>query len=268
MRSCRPSTISTPEGDDLPSDSYALSLSCRNHWKEWRMYSRKHSTRWVEIRKDSVLFLLITRSLFCAVVWIVICFLTITLLCLYISASDSKPLRARNYDTEDSFGESAGSLFYSASGYTPFHNFMLNSDYRDVPRTQTSSRGMVASDHGKCSDMGGKILNWNGNAMDAAVTTALCIGIRNPFASGTGGGTFILVHLDNGTSTVIDAREVAPKRATEEMFKGRGSDRSPLFSVQIVIQVTLVLIQPREDCRLRFRWNCWVSRCCTKSTGS
>ena len=155
-------------------------------------------------------------------IWIVLCSLTITFLCLYISAKDLKSSRADNHGGQESLGESANSLFYSETGYSPFRRFEMNSDYRDVPRTQTSSRGMVASDHGKCSDMGGKILNWGGNAMDAAVTTALCIGIRNPFASGTGGGTFILVHLKDGTSTVIDAREVAPGHATQDMFEGRG----------------------------------------------
>ena len=59
-----------------------------------------------------------------------------------------------------------------------------------------------------------------GNAIDAAVATALCQGIYNPMASGIGGGTFMLIRLANGTAAVIDAREVAPAAANETMFSG------------------------------------------------
>lgn len=52
---------------------------------------------------------------------------------------------------------------------------------------------MVAADHGRCSDMGLKILQSGGNAVDATVATALCQGIMNPMSSGLGGGAFILL---------------------------------------------------------------------------
>ena len=166
-------------------------------------------------------------------VWIVLSCLTVTFLCLYISASDSKSSTAANRGRQESSEESADSLFYSETGYHPFAHFQLNSDYRGVQRTQASSQGMVASDHGECSDMGGEILKKGGNAMDAAVTTALCIGIHNPFASGTGGGAFILMHLKDGTSSVIDAREVAPRRATQDMFQGNERHMAPLCSLEM-----------------------------------
>ena len=56
--------------------------------------------------------------------------------------------------------------------------------------------------------------------MDSAVTTALCQGIMSPAASGLGGGNFMIIRSPNGTTEVIDAREVAPAAATENMFKG------------------------------------------------
>ena len=67
------------------------------------------------------------------------------------------------------------------------------------------------------------VLEQGGNAVDAAVATALCQGIYNPMASGIGGGTFLLIRLANGTSAVIDAREVAPAAANETMFSGASS---------------------------------------------
>lgn len=84
--------------------------------------------------------------------------------------------------------------------------------------------GAVAADQGACSQMGAEQLEAGGNAADAAVTVALCLGVRRPYASGLGGGAFILVHMErNGTQEVIDAREEAPAGASERMYVGRPS---------------------------------------------
>ena len=79
----------------------------------------------------------------------------------------------------------------------------------------------MASDHGTCSQMGVDRLRAGGNAVDAAVTVALCLGVVRPFSSGLGGGAFILISLANGTSEVVDAREEAPAAATERMYVGK-----------------------------------------------
>lgn len=49
--------------------------------------------------------------------------------------------------------------------------------------------GAVATDDGRCSDIGNNILkNLGGNAIDAAVAVTLCLGIVNPSGSSVGGG--------------------------------------------------------------------------------
>ncbi|KDD74433.1 gamma-glutamyltranspeptidase [Helicosporidium sp. ATCC 50920] len=68
--------------------------------------------------------------------------------------------------------------------------------------------------------MGLGILQAGGNAVDAAVTTALCQGVMNPAASGLGGGHFMLVRTPGGEAELVDAREVAPAAAHRDMFKG------------------------------------------------
>lgn len=85
-------------------------------------------------------------------------------------------------------------------------------------RSAQGFRGAVASDEGRCSAMGTRCLQRGGNAADAAVTTALCLGVLNPMASGIGGGGFLLLRLTNGTAKAFDMREVAPAASSENMY--------------------------------------------------
>ena len=94
----------------------------------------------------------------------------------------------------------------------------VGADYRGRPRSLLAAGGAVASDHGRCSDAGAAILRAGGNAADAAVTTALCLGVHNPMASGIGGGALILVRGAKGAVTAIDAREAAPAGAAADMY--------------------------------------------------
>ena len=66
-------------------------------------------------------------------------------------------------------------------------------DFRGRPREVVSATGTVAADHGRCSEMGLGALKDGGNAVDAAVVTALCQGIYNPMASGVGGGHLMII---------------------------------------------------------------------------
>ena len=57
-----------------------------------------------------------------------------------------------------------------------------------------------------------------GNAFDAAIAATLCQGVLNPFASGAGGGAFIVARAANGTAEFIDGRETAPAAANVTMY--------------------------------------------------
>lgn len=81
------------------------------------------------------------------------------------------------------------------------------------------SKAMVSSDVPLCSTMGKQILLKGGNAADAAVTVALCIGSINLHSSGIGGGGFIVTTNGNQTWS-IDARERAPALAGKNMYDG------------------------------------------------
>ncbi|KAL0308545.1 UNVERIFIED_CONTAM: Glutathione hydrolase 3 [Sesamum radiatum] len=51
-----------------------------------------------------------------------------------------------------------------------------------------SQQAVVAADDGRCSEIGVIVLEKGGHAVDAAVATALCLGVVGPMSSGIGGG--------------------------------------------------------------------------------
>ena len=71
----------------------------------------------------------------------------------------------------------------------------------------TSSRGMVASVHPLATDAGVATLKGGGNAIDAAIATALTLGVVDGHNSGIGGGCFILIRRADGQFAAIDGRE-------------------------------------------------------------
>ncbi|XP_062184914.1 glutathione hydrolase 1-like [Phragmites australis] len=84
----------------------------------------------------------------------------------------------------------------------------------------TSPHGAVAADDGRCSRIGRDALREGGSAVDAAVATALCLGVVSPASSGVGGGAFMIVRLADGTAVAYDSRETAPHAASKDMYGG------------------------------------------------
>ena len=78
--------------------------------------------------------------------------------------------------------------------------------------------GVVASVQPLATQAGIAAFQRGGNAVDAAVATALTLGVVDNHNSGIGGGCFILIRTAEGELIAIDGREAAPKSATREMF--------------------------------------------------
>jgi gamma-glutamyltranspeptidase / glutathione hydrolase len=79
--------------------------------------------------------------------------------------------------------------------------------------------GMVASQSRLASLIGIDILKRGGNAVDAAVAVGLALAVTYPEAGNLGGGGFMLIRLRRkGLATVIDYREMAPRKASRDIF--------------------------------------------------
>jgi gamma-glutamyltranspeptidase/glutathione hydrolase len=99
------------------------------------------------------------------------------------------------------------------------------------------AKAMVVSDEKLASDVGAGIMKRGGNAIDAAVAVGFALAVVNPEAGNIGGGGFMLVRLANGRAAFIDYREVAPAKASREMYVKPGGtvdSQASLFGYRAV----------------------------------
>lgn len=95
-------------------------------------------------------------------------------------------------------------------------------------KVATSKSGLVASVHPLATGEGVAALNRGGNAVDAAIATALTLGVVDQHNSGLGGGCFILIRRADGKLFAIDGRETAPAKATRDMYLRDGQPQPEL----------------------------------------
>ncbi|HVU86338.1 MAG TPA: gamma-glutamyltransferase [Pirellulales bacterium] len=118
-----------------------------------------------------------------------------------------------------------------------------------APAVQTvnAERGMVVSVSPEASDAGLAILRRGGNAVDAAVATALALAVTYPGAGNIGGGGFMLVWPGDGQEPAcVDYRETAPAAATADMF---AKNRAPYSHMAVGVPGT-----PRGLALAHKRW--------------
>ena len=105
-----------------------------------------------------------------------------------------------------------------------FASYIQSTDYIDYPHPfhpTTSSSGMVVSQSALSSDIGIKILDMGGNAVDAAVAVGFSLATTLPRAGNIGGGGFMLIYLkDKDEVFYIDYRSKSPKNSSIEKLLG------------------------------------------------
>ena len=92
-------------------------------------------------------------------------------------------------------------------------------------------RGMVVSQSHDAALAGGAVLDAGGNAVDAAVATALALAVVEPWNSGLGGIGFAVVHrAGQARAEVMDFGPRAPGRLDPGLFKLTGRTKADLFT--------------------------------------
>jgi gamma-glutamyltranspeptidase/glutathione hydrolase len=84
--------------------------------------------------------------------------------------------------------------------------------------TVRSTGGMVSSQQWIASEVGARVLERGGNAVDAAIATGFALAVTHPTAGNIGGGGFMVIRFPNGQTTSLDFREKAPLAAHPEMW--------------------------------------------------
>uniref|UniRef100_A0A3B4Z1B8 Glutathione hydrolase n=1 Tax=Stegastes partitus TaxID=144197 RepID=A0A3B4Z1B8_9TELE len=86
-----------------------------------------------------------------------------------------------------------------------------------------SIKGVLVSDHQRCTALGQRVLQDGGSSVDAAIAGALCLGVVHPHVSGVGGGGVMLVHdIHKNETRVINFQGHAPKTLGKKMLQNAG----------------------------------------------
>ncbi|WP_299489508.1 gamma-glutamyltransferase [Acaryochloris sp. IP29b_bin.137] len=92
--------------------------------------------------------------------------------------------------------------------------------------------GVVTSAHPDATRVGLEILKQGGNAVDAAVATAMAISVVEPFSAGIGGGGFLLLRIGETNQIVaLDFRERAPLKANSKLYLDAAGEVIPRASI-------------------------------------
>src|SRR5579872_4065257 len=98
-----------------------------------------------------------------------------------------------------------------------------------------SQSGIVASESVYASEVGARILESGGNAIDAAVATNAMMGLVAPMNDGIGGDLFAIVYdAKSGKLYGLNASGWAPKALTADYLLGKGIASMPQSGIQSV----------------------------------
>ena len=101
-------------------------------------------------------------------------------------------------------------------------------DYDAVNHPVIARGGMVASQNAVASRVGASILAKGGNAVDAAVATAMTLSVTLPQAGNLGGGGFALIYIAKENRTVaLDYYPQAPLATTSDLLRGADGKLDP-----------------------------------------
>lgn len=119
--------------------------------------------------------------------------------------------------------------------------------------------GLVTSTHPDATRVGLEILKQGGNAVDAAVATAMVISVAEPFSAGIGGGGFLLLRLEETDQMIaLDFRERAPLKADSRLYLDAEGQVIPRASIDghraVAVPGTIAGLQAIHQKHGRLPW--------------
>lgn len=102
----------------------------------------------------------------------------------------------------------------------------IESSFSSSPDKKSSyaKKGMVASAFPDATKAGVEMLKKGGNAIDAACATALALGVCEPQASGIGGQSMAILHI-NGKTIALDGSSRSPSMAHSSVYHRKKRSR-------------------------------------------
>ena len=91
---------------------------------------------------------------------------------------------------------------------------------------------MVVSAHPIASAVGVSILKKGGNSVDAVIAVQFALSVVFPAAGNIGGGGYMVTRMKDGSVSALDYREVAPAKATTNMYLDKNGNVVPNLSTE------------------------------------
>ncbi|HVO84284.1 MAG TPA: gamma-glutamyltransferase [Syntrophobacteria bacterium] len=98
-------------------------------------------------------------------------------------------------------------------------------------RPEQSTDGAVIATSKYATEAGRRVLRDGGNAIDAAVAVGYTMAVTHPVAGNLGGGGFAIIRMADGKTYSLDFREMAPGKATRNMYLDGAGNVVPKLSL-------------------------------------
>ncbi len=99
--------------------------------------------------------------------------------------------------------------------------FFVSCSSGETPESKrgvTAEHGMVVTAHPEASRIGLEVLQKGGTAIDASVAVEFALAVCYPTAGNIGGGGYMVLRLNDGTTDALDFREKAPIKGHRDMY--------------------------------------------------
>jgi gamma-glutamyltranspeptidase/glutathione hydrolase len=101
---------------------------------------------------------------------------------------------------------------------------------------------MVATGSPEATEAAVQVLEYGGNAIDAAVAASLALGVADSDASGLGGSTYMLIRFANGRAVAIDGTPPAPGRFNLEALQAAADAGTTTGHQMAAVPTTLAVL--------------------------